>query len=257
MDPDLYEYLTMHYKTVQRMIEEHKNAISFIEYIIKGYLYTGKKVTIKGTTLDLVTPVGSYGHLVRHEGQVDEWNFYIEGAERINKYTYVLTIPAEETKRIYDNVKAIEPPKWNVYLQGGAALPIDTFADDYSFGANGIFGFGYNIIREVSVNLLFGYNYLFAASSPSDNIHFISLSLNARLQKIFNNTFGLYTSAGPTIFSDQTFSDIKFGANAGLGIDYRLSHNILLEAGADYFYILDLTTPSQYVHGHAGFVFRF
>ena len=62
-------------------ILEADNTISFIEYIVKGYLYTGKKLIVRGEERELVEPIGSYGHIVRHIGPVEEWDFYIEGAE--------------------------------------------------------------------------------------------------------------------------------------------------------------------------------
>ena len=235
-------------------ILEADNTITFIEYIVKGYLYTGKKLIVRGEERELVEPIGSYGHIVRHIGPVEEWDFYIEGAERIDKHTYIITIPPEQTATIIDNVKAIEPPKYRIHISGGAIFPIGTFADDYKIGPNFILGAGYYHNPQYSLHLLFRYNYLYSNASGVDDTTLMSLSLNARRHFPLGNNFSFFAGIGGGAYFD-TDSNVETGGNAGAGINFRLSRYMELEAGADYHYMID--SENQYIHGHAGVLFRF
>ncbi|MBN2441659.1 MAG: outer membrane beta-barrel protein [Spirochaetales bacterium] len=240
-----------------KYMKENKNVVSYIEYIVKGFLYTGKTAIIKGKPIDVVRAVGSYGHVIRHEGLVEDWEFEITGENVImlNKNTYLLSIEPETTLRVFDKVKAIEPSKWMVHLYGGVAYNIDTFSSDYTLGVNGLIGLGYKFFPMLSCNLMFGYNYFFSDNTAVDDSRLMNISLNARWHRQLANPVSVYVDIGPGIYLDPDMT-IDFGANAGLGVDIEFTPYVVFELGADYHYLFK-TDTTQFIHGHAGLQFMF
>ena len=232
---------------------EADNTLSFIEYIIKGYLYTGNKLVVRGEERESVMPIGSYGHVVRHDGLVEEWDFFIEGAEKIDRFTYIITIPPDETATIVDNVKGIEAPKWRVHTHGGAAFPVDPMANSNGIGANFIIGGGRHLTPEISVLGLFGFNALSAGSTGAAST-LMSLSANGRYHRVLNGRLSMYAGLGPGVYFDSGFN-FEPGMNAGAGIDLRLLPWLVWETGADIHWLF--TSGSKYLHVHTGLLFRF
>lgn len=257
MSAALYNDLMGQRDILLRYVSEKKKVVSYIEYIVKGFLYTGKTAVSDGRTLDIVRSIGSYGHLVRHEGRVEDWEFSItgQGITRLNRNTYLLEIPQEQTKRVFDNVKALEPPKWSILVGSGAAIPLNALAQEYSTGFNAIGGIGYHAIPELSVDLLFGCNFLPARTPPLADARLLSLSLNARCHAPLSNIGFLYAGGGPGAYAVPGLSSFLAGANGGAGIELRLAHKLMIEAGAEYHHVFGSNT--QYVHGHVGMVLRF
>jgi PKD repeat protein len=233
------------------------NQIHFIEYLVKGYLYTGNQIVVRGEERELVEPIGSYGHIVRHRGPVEKWIFHIEGAEKINDTTYLIRIPPGERKTIIDHVRAVkppEPPKWRIHAHGGAAFPINALAAGNTVGPNFIVGAGYHLFPELGLNLLFGYNYLFPRPAGGTGTHLMSTVLQIRVCKELFTKVSFYAGIGPGLYFD-TAGRFDAGLNVGLGFSFLLSRSLELEIGGDS----HLMFPAKdiYLHAHTGAVVRF
>jgi hypothetical protein len=91
----------------------------------------------------------------------------------------------------------------------------------------------------------------------NENFHWWNVNTTMRL------TFGKsklkpFISAGPGLYFPED-GDTRFGFKGGLGIDYQLSDNFMIEMGADYHYIslkdnIIWGNSFNFFHGHAGFV---
>jgi PKD repeat protein len=240
-----------------RYAQNGTKVVSYIEYIVRGFLFTGKTATVNGKTLEVVRAVGSYGHLVHHEGRVEDWDFQItgEGVTRLNKDTYLLKIPAEQTKRVFDNVKAREPPRWELHAGGGATFPMGTLAATHGLGWNAFGGIGYHPWPELSLHLLGGYSYLPAQGASTAAAQSLDLSLNARAHAWLGTFISPYAGGGFGIYTDPGFSTISKGVNACAGADIKLLFNLMIEAGLEYHYVFD--TGAELMRVNLGAVARF
>ncbi|MBA7521309.1 hypothetical protein ES705_13416 [subsurface metagenome] len=126
-----------------------EEAGSYLYYSVNGYLATGNSVVIKGEKCELVEPVGSFGYIVEHDGEVDGWVDDIEGAEKVDENTYVLEIPPGTVAEIITRIKPIKPPSLSLSLHGGPNFPLSNFANDYGMGFNVMADIGYEINRSL------------------------------------------------------------------------------------------------------------
>lgn len=246
-----------HYEETKQFILEADDSVAFIEYIVKGYLYTGIKAVVNGEKRDVYKPIGSYGHVVHHEGPSERWEFSIKGAEKINDTTYLIRIPPGERKTIIDHVEAVrppEPPKWRIHAHGGAAFPINALASGNRVGPNFIVGAGYHLFPELGVNLLFGYNYLFPRPAGGTGNHLMSTVLQLRFSRELFPKLSFYAGIGPGLYFD-TAGRFDAGLDIGLGFSFLLNRSLALEIGGDS----HLMFPAKeiYLHAHAGVVARF
>ncbi|MDC7227141.1 MAG: hypothetical protein PQJ61_10305 [Spirochaetales bacterium] len=81
--------------------------INFIEYIVKAYRDTGKTIIVSGKKLTIVEPMGSYGHVIRHEGEIVDWEYGIVGAQAIGKNNYFISMKANSNFIIDNRIRAI------------------------------------------------------------------------------------------------------------------------------------------------------
>ncbi|UCD18302.1 MAG: outer membrane beta-barrel protein, partial [Candidatus Zixiibacteriota bacterium] len=143
---------------------------------------------------------------------------------------------------------------WSASIHAGAAIPIGSFSDEADPGINILADFDYHINPQWSIVLFGGYNDFKANVSGPDGRSIINVSLNARYYRLLQAPLSIYVEAGPGIYIPDE-GDTEPGGNAGIGIDYELNPVTTFEAGVDYHAIFD--SDIQFLHSHAGVVFRF
>gem|GEM_PF-6945782 len=111
-----------------RYIAAAEDTLYFIEYIVKAYLKTGRYATVGGEEVEIMRPIGSYGYVARHEGQTEEWEVEIRGAEQIGEKSYLLRVPADGEAVIEDFIDALGPKRSTLTLAAGAVIPDDRFS---------------------------------------------------------------------------------------------------------------------------------
>ena len=233
---------------------DDKSPVSSLRWAAHGYRYSGRSIIIHGTKYNLVDPVGSFGYIVRHEGLVKEWQHQLVGAEMIGTNLYKLSIPAEGVRTITTRIEPQEYGRWTISAHSGAAVPTGTFANDFDPGINALLDAGYHFSPQLSVVAFFGYNDFKSKTAGVDDNYWLNLSANVRYYRPWSGPWSVYIGAGPGIYIPQT-GDSEFGANVGLGINYEYSPLLTFEWGADYHTIFD--PDIQFVHSHAGVIFRF
>ena len=144
--------------------------------------------------------------------------------------------------------------KWALSIHSGTAIPTGSFANDFDPGFNILLDADYTFSPQLSVVTFFGYNDLKSKTAGIDDNYWINLSANVRYRRPLNRAFSYYVGAGPGIYIPEN-GDTEFGANVGLGINYEYSPLLTFELGADYHTIFD--PDIQFVHSHAGVIFRF
>jgi hypothetical protein len=133
-----------------------------------------------------------------------------------------------------------------------------SFADDFQSGYNALLDVNYRLLPNLALMGFFGYNGFKSRTTSIDDTYWMNLSFNLRyywsIPLTIGPRFSVYIGGGPGIYIPE-IGDTEFGLNAGFGINYELSAPITLELGTDYHWIFD--PDIQFMHGHAGFVFRF
>ena len=157
-------------------------------------------------------------------------------------------------------LKAIEPPseslgfkKWSASFHVGAAIPIGSFADDFDPGVNVLLDLDYHFSPQLSLVGLLGYNAFGSKTAGVDDNYWANFSVNAKY-RLFTGALSPYLMGGPGYYIPKE-GDSGFGANLGFGIDYDYGNSITLELGGDYHIVFG--EDIQFLHSHAGVIFRF
>jgi hypothetical protein len=235
-----------------RYILKERQRVFFIEYVVKAYRFTDNKITIGKKTFDEVVPVGSYGYVVRHVGQTDDWDFRIEGAQKIDDTTYILTVPpGGRSGTVSDYVRARKPPRFSFGLLAGAGTQLADTVPGYGAGPGGVLSAAWNMGRDdngvdLSLQALLGYDYMTGWN-------------NINLTGLFRTSFYLakwlrpYLAFGPGGFLDATGTP-RFAWVLGTGLELGSWYSFHLQAGVDFSVCRALGT----VVGHAsiGLIYR-
>jgi hypothetical protein len=238
-------------------IEAAQRTVYFTEYIVKAYLYTGRTILHGSKTSDEVAPIGSYGYVVRHLGWTEGWNFRIDGAQKINDRTYLISVKENETWKITDRIKAVLPPRWSFGLVGGTGWGLPGAGDITPTGgaAMGICMLSSDADEKgqiASLQLGLGYD-SFPASGGADAWKTGSLSLAARFSlPLLVDWFRWYCTMGGGLFQDDS-SALKIGWVAGTGIDLGVSYPIHIQLGAD---ALFNKKAGGLLHANLGLIYR-
>jgi len=205
---------------------------SFIEYVVKAYAFTGRTITNGDEETEEVVPIGSYGHVVRHAGETEEWRFQIIGAEPLDDRTYLLTLRPGERARIEDHIDAVEPPRFTLVAQGGVAVPPSTLGGAFAIGPVATVDGGFHISKSESFRLQAGYGYL-PSTTGGAPWH------AARLTAFFQKSFPLFSWALPYVtVGGGMFINGDGGLSGGAivagGIDVAPTRSVHLRVGADF-----------------------
>ncbi|HUW70471.1 MAG TPA: hypothetical protein VMX33_09560 [bacterium] len=237
-------------------IEDAPGTISFIEYIVKAYVYTGRTIRRNDKDFEEVSPIGSYGYVVRHLSSTESWDFHIEGAQRIDDRTYIITIRTNGTTSIIDHMRAIDPPRWSFGLLGGAGFGVPSSGTFTAPGGGGVLSASFNmgldeLNRDYALAADLGYDYLPGSGSAEPwSSWYLAASFRAGFPFILK-WLRPYLSVGAGLFQDAS-SDVLFGAALGTGLEFSVSRPVHLQIRADF-----LGTKTEAImHLRAGLIYR-
>ncbi len=74
-------------------------------YIVHSFYDTGRKTDVGGAILK---PMTSFGYFIRHEGDLEGWTHFLEGAEKITDNYYKLAVPNNGFATIKTTIEAVE-----------------------------------------------------------------------------------------------------------------------------------------------------
>jgi hypothetical protein len=223
----------------------------YVEWVIKGYLDTGKTVTIKGKSFPSLEPVGSFGYHIDHDGMVDDLAYTLEGVRKIGDNTYSLDLAEGQTKTIGYTLTPVTY-RYSLSLHGGVAVPLANYSASNSTGFCGILDAGYRLTRQWSIQFIAAYNILPAAQAGGNSASLVTLALDARYSMPLYNSFYAYLQTGPSLFMED-FSMTDPGYGAGLGLGFQVSPCFSVELGTDYH---STFTQRSLLQTHVGIVLR-
>lgn len=240
---------------IRSYIATAPGTISFAEYVVKAYLFTGSSIQKGSRQLQEVVPIGSYGYVVRHLGNAEDWDFRIQGAEKINDTTYIIQVAKDGSVKVKDLVKAVEPPRWTFGLFGGAGFAAGTASPPMGTGGGGVMSAQFSLNRdeldrEWALKALLGFEYLPGIGGASSwNAGNISAGMDVYLpfatwmRPYLSLQFGLFLSPSTTL---------QIGAGVGAGLDFAVSRPVHLQLGADFLG----NTTQLLLRVNAGLVYR-
>lgn len=151
-----------------------------------------------------------------------------------------------------------KPPvyrKWSVSFHSGIAIPTGSFNNnydpDYSIGLN----FDYHFTPQFSMLGLLGYNHFNSGAPSVSDTYWWNISANLKYE-FTTGPLRPYANGGIGIYIPESGST-KPGFNAGLGLDYSLTSDWIVELGADYHHIFTSGSDTQFFVPHLGLIFRF
>jgi hypothetical protein len=161
--------------------------------------------------------------------------------------------------------------KYAIGFNGGIALPMGDFGDNYDMGFGGNALFVYHASPNADVTFTAGY-LTWSSKEDSFDVSFSSIPVMVGGKYLFgkdkfhgyvNGELGAhfvsvdlpeYEILGET-FGGGSATDTYFGWGAGAGVLYQIGHNIDLDLNAKYNMIMSEGTSSDYVSIMLGLLF--
>jgi hypothetical protein len=224
-----------------------------IEWAAHGFLYTGEYVIINGISYEILKPVGSFGHVVTHVGEVVDWEYEIEDARKVDENLYIVGVPEESSVFITPVIRPVEFWPNSLSIHAGSVTPIGTLATNYGTGFTAFADFGRRINKQLMVMLFAGIN-RFPSKTMALPYWNISANIDVRYLLPLRGSLTPYIQAGPGAYYDDS-GNFSFGVNTGLGFWYDFNSHLHAEIGVDYHVMMSPTT--QFLSAHAGIVYKF
>lgn len=138
-------------------------------------------------------------------------------------------------------------------IHSGLATPTGSLANDFDPGINVLLNLDYHFSPQLSLVALLGYNAFKSKTAGVEDTYWINLSANMKYRS-HTRALSPYFNGGLGYYIPKTGSS-GFGINLGVGYNYNYNNFLTFEVGADYHKIFDKDV--QFLHGHAGVIFRF
>ncbi len=145
--------------------------------------------------------------------------------------------------------------RWSVSLHAGTTFPIGNFNSIYNSSYMVGCNLDYHFTTQWSLVGFLGYNHFKAATPVIPNTHWWNVSANLKYE-FTTNPFRPYVNAGAGLYKPKGGS-IKLGVNVGLGWDYSLNPNWILELGGDYHHVFTSGSSTRFFVTHVGLIYRF
>jgi opacity protein-like surface antigen len=174
------------------------------------------------------------------------------GAEETGRMTVTIDDIEMKTKPV---LKFQKLAYRSISMHAGVAIPTGSFNNnydpDYSFGLN----FDYHFTPQFSVLGLLGYNHFDSGSPSISDTYCWNISANLKYE-FTTNLLTPYVNGGLGMYIPESGST-KPGFNVGLGLDYSLSSDWIMELGADYHHVFTSGSDTQFFVPHVGLIYRF
>lgn len=224
-------------KELAGVISKSTGTISFTEYIVKAYLYTGLSTRLGGKKMDELAPIGSYGYVVRHEGPTEDWDTLIKGemVKKIDASTYLIGAEKDGAVKVTDTARAIAPAKWHFTGLGSASFAVANKPGAYGAGAGGQFTAEYDFgpdDKNINRIIQLGIGYDYAPSLTGDDIQAASLWAALRGAHQENSWLKSYGTFGAGLLMRLT--DAYPCWVLGLGLELTPWRQVHFRLGGDF-----------------------
>lgn len=144
-------------------------------------------------------------------------------------------------------------PHFGLSIHSGIAIPVGSFKNNFNSGLNMILDLTYRLTPDLSLVGLFGYNAFNSKTTGVDDTYWLNLSANLKYC-LRQGTLYPFLNGGMGFYIPKS-GNSNLGANLGAGINYEYNNFLTFEMGIDYHSIF--RENIQFLHAHAGVIFRF
>jgi hypothetical protein len=144
-------------------------------------------------------------------------------------------------------------PHFGLSIHSGIAIPVGSFKNNFNSGLNMILDLTYRLTPDLSLVGLFGYNAFKSKTIGVDDTYWLNLSANLKY-RLRQGTLYPFLNGGMGFYIPKS-GNSDLGANLGVGINYEYNNFLTFEMGIDYHSIF--RENIQFLHAHAGVIFRF
>ncbi len=140
-------------------------------------------------------------------------------------------------------------------LHFGAAIPNSSFSNRYDTDYSVALDLDYHFTSKLSVVGTIGYNHFKGGSAGVSDTYWWNITANAKYRFTTQN-LQPYITGGAGLYVPEHGST-EPGANGGLGVDYTIDKNWVLEVGVDYHCIFTSGSDTEFFNPHIGLLRRF
>ena len=145
--------------------------------------------------------------------------------------------------------------RFSISAHVGPTIPVGNFNNDYDTIFSLSVDADYHFTPQFSVLGLLGYNHFDSGAPSVSDTYWWNISANLKYE-FTTNPLRPYVNGGPGVYIPEHGST-RLGFNAGLGLDYSLTSDWIMELGADYHHVFTSGSDTQFFVPHLGLIFRF
>jgi len=168
---------------------------------------------------------------------VERWTseFSGSGLRTVAEGLFELDVPHGQKGLVRTRIEAESFHEWELRVRLGAAIPHADYADLVDAGWSELVSLEYRINPMFSVEARLGVA-AFDGKDGGPDVYTVQHAVNGRFTLPLDGPFRPFLNVGPGFFANNPGDD-GFGANLGLGVGYRLSDFISIEAAVDHFHV--------------------
>jgi hypothetical protein len=210
-------------------------------WVCRGFRKTGRTFVLddRPARVNAVDTdmVGAFGYQAGHAGSVERWTSEFTGAGLTPKSdgVFEIDVPHGQKGLVHTRIEAESFHEWELRVRLGAAIPHADYADLVDAGWSELVSLEYRINPMFSVEARLGVA-AFDGKDGGPDVYTVQHAINGRFTLPLDGPFRPFLNVGPGFFANNPGDD-GFGANAGLGVGYRLSDVVSLEAAVDHFHV--------------------
>jgi len=232
--------------------------VSSLVWLAHSFRDTTNHLTVRESPYLVVQRAGSFGYIVRHEGDTLRWTFDLQGATRLDNNFFRYDIPLEHLATGVPEIvnPVIEPVdrKWEIGLSAGTTVPLDPGTSSYNPGFAAQLEARYFLSPALRVGFLAGFSGLQGKSGAPD-----MTIVNGSIEAAYGFTMrGLWLLAahGGLGWYHVLDGNGNIGTHAGIEMERRIKRAIALGLRFDYHRMFD-TAGTQYLTAVVGLMLRF
>jgi hypothetical protein len=229
---------------------------SYVRWVARGHIFTGKYVTIRGKQYKLYKPMGSFGYAIQHVGEVAGWEDKVTGdkVQKIGPHTYKIMLPKDSRTNFDVEIHPVVLNGWSASIHGALSVPLGSLASNAGLGGALIADVGYQLFPGIALVLQAGINCFLPPSSAGATSWMINVSADVRFTLFRAGPLNVYAGPGGSILYHDSGA-IDYGANACAGVDCRVATRFDVELGVMYHYLAP--NNAQLLQISLGGVYRF
>jgi opacity protein-like surface antigen len=242
--------------------------IAQLTYIVHGYRHTGRYIESFRRRYEIVEPVGAFGYIVQHAGEVKNWVSELtgNGLQKTAENRYRLKVPKNGAATVKTTIEAVEPgvvtppgfKRWGLSLHAGVSIPQGNFNTFFNPGPNAGVDLEYRINPTFSLEGIYTFHRFngetFGSVSVGDlNLH--QFSFNGKVYGSSSPVRPFFNFGGGAYRFDP--GSTNGGLNVGGGFQFDVAPNVAMDAMYNFHNVFTSGSSTRFSTLQGGVRFRF